>query len=171
MHQRAPKTRVHPGPLGPWTPADRTSRSWCAPRANILFFTSKYAFYYKIQFWGGKYSFWDHRIQFLIPRGWQVCIGALILIGYVSVVVWVVYMYHYHGALLKKYSRIMKWFTVHHVVDLKRSVCLFILPWLALRRTGLVLKRTKRTKPLLMTDSQPVRNVESKFFLELLKKE
>ena len=31
MHQRAPKTRVLPGPLsGPWTPAERTSRSWCA---------------------------------------------------------------------------------------------------------------------------------------------
>ena len=79
------------------------------------------------------------------------------------------------------------------------KVCLFILPWLALR-TGLVLKRTvvilswvalKRTwtrcfgqvdcpssgvarcvrsyhtariAPLLMTDSQPVRNGESKFF-------
>ena len=47
-----------------------------ALRAKILFFTSKYGFYYKIQFFGGKYSFWDHRIQFLIPRGWQVCVWS-----------------------------------------------------------------------------------------------
>ena len=35
----------------------------------------------------------------------------------------------------------MKWFTVHHC-GRPEKVCLFILPWLALRRTGLVLKRT-----------------------------
>ena len=42
---------------------------------------------------------------------------------------------------------IMEWFTVHHVVDLKRSVCFNILPWSALRRTGSVLKRTKPESP------------------------
>ena len=67
LHQRAPKTRVLPGPLGPWTPAERTSRYVMrALRAKILFFTSKYGFYYKSTVLGGKirvgwiteYSFW-----------------------------------------------------------------------------------------------------------------
>ena len=66
MHQRAPKTRVLPGPLGPWTPAERTSRSskMRAPDLKIYFYSeSKYAVLWrKIQITeiSPKYSFWDH---------------------------------------------------------------------------------------------------------------
>ena len=46
MHQRAPKTRELPGPSsGPCTPAERTSRSWCALRPQKYFFNLKICFF------------------------------------------------------------------------------------------------------------------------------
>ena len=54
------------GPLGPWTPAERTSRSWCALRAQKDFFSPQnMVFIIKYSFLGEntvfgitEYSFW-----------------------------------------------------------------------------------------------------------------
>ena len=66
MHQRAPKTRVLPGPLsGPWTPAERTSRFALVMRAHSArkntFFHLK-IFFLKLNL-----------ILFLKVTGWQLC--------------------------------------------------------------------------------------------------
>ena len=64
---------------------------------------------------------------------------------------------------------IMEWFTVHHVVDLKG---MFVYSSLINSKKNLN-DSTFRTGWLsvIRSDSQPVRNVSFKFFLELLKKE